>query len=132
MTKGRQDRDMNRKLTRAMWMHRIGGPTGIVVTLVVLAIFVVVFMQFPLIEQHRTAEVRAVTPLVTDYGIRQHISVTLDGESRTLVAPTQLTYPAPGETVCLRETIYWPVGRKSLAITNMDFCDGSFPTSQVD
>ncbi len=70
-------------------------------------------------------------PLATESGARLVLRVTVEGQTRDIILPSQLVHPAKGDPVCLRAGEHRITGHTSYVSVARTLCDGP-DTTQSD
>ena len=122
---------MNR-LDREMRRASFGGWRAALGVLLLFVGFTAAFVRIPTHTDFARGEVTGVMARLSEAGAHQELWVTVDGHTRTAAPQAQLAYPPKGEMICLRQTDYWPFGRRSYAEADMRFCDDAIPTQGVE
>lgn len=114
--------DINSRLNREMWRMRLGGWTGFIGVVIIFAVVCSALVRVPEETAFKTGVVTGTMAHMTEDHPVVQIGVLVNGENRSATTRAMLLHPANGETICLRETTYWPFGQVTLNMTDPRFC----------
>jgi hypothetical protein len=132
MQKPSTPEEINARLNREIWRTRFGGWKPAVTTLVLLGFILAFVAKIPTGTQFVLGEVTGYHAVATESGTRQHVIVLWTDTPRMAGVRSHIALPVKGDTVCLRQSTYWPFGNQAMSVTDMRFCDGTNATSAVD
>jgi len=122
---------LNRELNRLRF-RSVGFWGGWALLIGIAALWVLLIANKPRETRYVTGIAGGTMPTMSETGATIKTRVTVEGRQRDILLPSQLVYPAQGETVCLRAGEHRFTGHTSYVIVSRTLCEGLSATPEVD
>jgi hypothetical protein len=122
---------LNRELARLKYRN-LSYWGGWALLIGITAFFAFAYLKHPTSVRYVEGIAGQTTPLKSEARLRLQMSVTVEGQQRLLILPSQLVHPAVGDTVCLRAGVHRFTRHTSYVSVSKSLCDGPSATQNDD